>query len=308
MLLQKGAVVSLKDDRGSTASMYAESEGHPDILLLLKISANERRERGQYKDFRTEGEKERKDEEADERTTNHTSSSTPVLNDDIESNIEDIARCANNMRQLGLALSRFAKEHRDIFPRVSDIKGNFIFAGKLLYPEYVRDIEILACPGDTGYDKEQSFRLKNNVRHPDSRIGELHPDCITCESYIYLGWMLTSEKEGLAAIDAYISISSNEHNNSLIVPDGYGNLNGNVIRRLTLGVDRFLISDSNAVLHGKPSPASEIPVIWEWPSNHGKGGNVLYLDGHVEFVPYPGKFPMTKPFIEALKEIKPEFE
>ena len=23
------------------------------------------------------------------------------------------------------------------------------------------------------------------------------------------------------------------------------------------------------------------------------GGNVLYMDGHVEFIKYPGKFPMT---------------
>ena len=76
---------------------------------------------------------------------------------------------------------------------------------------------------------------------------------------------------------------------------------------MALGVDRFLITDINAVLNGKPSPASEIPVIWEWPSNHGNGGNVLYLDGHVEFVSYPGRFPMTKPFIKALGEIEPEF-
>jgi hypothetical protein len=30
---------------------------------------------------------------------------------------------------------------------------------------------------------------------------------------------------------------------------------------------------------------------------------VLFLDGHTEFVPYPGKFPMTKRFIEALESL-----
>jgi len=48
-------------------------------------------------------------------------------------------------------------------------------------------------------------------------------------------------------------------------------------------------------------------VMWEWPTNHGGAGNVLYLDGHVEFVPYPGKFPMTEKFINELRRFQPQF-
>ncbi|MBX7259528.1 MAG: hypothetical protein K1Y02_24420 [Candidatus Hydrogenedentes bacterium] len=48
---------------------------------------------------------------------------------------------------------------------------------------------------------------------------------------------------------------------------------------------------------------SIIPVMVERPELHGNGGHVLYLDGHVEFVPYPGQFPMTQKFIEGLRSL-----
>ena len=33
------------------------------------------------------------------------------------------------------------------------------------------------------------------------------------------------------------------------------------------------------------------------------GGMVMYLDGHVEFIPYPGKWPMTEKTITTLTEL-----
>jgi len=48
---------------------------------------------------------------------------------------------------------------------------------------------------------------------------------------------------------------------------------------------------------------SRIPIVIERPELHGDGGHVLYLDGHVAFVPYPGKFPMTTAFIEGLRSL-----
>jgi prepilin-type processing-associated H-X9-DG protein len=48
---------------------------------------------------------------------------------------------------------------------------------------------------------------------------------------------------------------------------------------------------------------TDFPVLIERPERHGDGGHVLYMDGHVEFVPYPGKFPMTPKFIEGLRTL-----
>ena len=68
-------------------------------------------------------------------------------------------------------------------------------------------------------------------------------------------------------------------------------------------IRRFMISDTNVAV-AKVAP--EIPVMWEWPTNHGNGGHVLYLDGNVKFVSYPGKFPMSEKFIWELREISPQ--
>lgn len=37
------------------------------------------------------------------------------------------------------------------------------------------------------------------------------------------------------------------------------------------------------------------------PERNRDGGHVLYMDGHVEFVPYLGKFPMTAVFFYGLR-------
>ena len=78
-----------------------------------------------------------------------------------------------------------------------------------------------------------------------------------------------------------------------------GNGGSNMIYRLREGIERFMIHDIT-------SPAdtalaqSELFVMFDQVSssvemfNHVPGGsNVLYMDGHVEFVKYPGKTPVN---------------
>lgn len=72
--------------------------------------------------------------------------------------------------------------------------------------------------------------------------------------------------------------------------------------QLREGIERFLISDD-------PSPGasawaqSKIPVLIERLGNHDPpGGNVLYLDHHIEFIPY-GEWPMTEKTINTLLEL-----
>jgi len=85
--------------------------------------------------------------------------------------------------------------------------------------------------------------------------------------------------------------------------DGLGNGNSNTIYRLREGIERFLITDINNPA-GSAAAQSEIFVMWDSTStkakdyNHVPGGaNVLYMDGHVEFVKYPSqRAPITVPF------------
>lgn len=81
---------------------------------------------------------------------------------------------------------------------------------------------------------------------------------------------------------------------------GYGNSGGNVVYRLREGIERFLITDINNAA-GSAHAQSEVFVMWDLLStnveyfNHVPGGsNVLYMDGHVEFVRYPGEQPVNE--------------
>jgi len=213
--------------------------------------------------------------------------------------------CVNNLKQMGLIMNMYANENKERYPTIDSVKGNFMFEGDQVFPEYLTDAVIAVCPSDPGYDPATAFRLRGTREHPGSTIGRIHPDCITCESYIYLGWTVTNEEEGLAAIRAYRRASTAELDENLRVPEGKGTGGGDHIYRLRTGGDRFLVTDVRKP-HRMSAPG-EIPVMWEWPYNHvPAGGNVLYLDGHVEFIRYPGKFPMSKGFIEELSSFEPE--
>lgn len=79
-----------------------------------------------------------------------------------------------------------------------------------------------------------------------------------------------------------------------------GNGNGEVIHRLREGIERILITDVNNSA-ASAIAQSELPVMWDTVStvsyefNHIPGGsNVLYMDGHVEFLKYPGIYPVSK--------------
>jgi prepilin-type N-terminal cleavage/methylation domain-containing protein/prepilin-type processing-associated H-X9-DG protein len=83
----------------------------------------------------------------------------------------------------------------------------------------------------------------------------------------------------------------------------YGNGGGDTVYRLREGIERFLITDINNPA-ASAKAQSEIFIMSDLVSmnaaafNHVPGGaNVLYLDGHVQFVRYPDtKAPVSKPF------------
>ena len=87
---------------------------------------------------------------------------------------------------------------------------------------------------------------------------------------------------------------------NLLSLDPIGNGNTNTIYRLREGIERFLITDINNPAASSKAQ-SEIFVMHDTLSrmvkyfNHVPGGcNVLYMDGHVEFLRYPGKAPVSE--------------
>jgi prepilin-type processing-associated H-X9-DG protein len=209
--------------------------------------------------------------------------------------------CANNLKQMGLITRMYANENKGRFPTIDNVKGNLIFEGDQVYPEYLTDVGVLVCPSNPD----------------DYSVRDTLAESISSKSYVYLGWAVTSEREGLAALDAYRRASESELDMDLSVPEGEGNAGGSRILRLSEDIGRRIINvksfDSTRRDRNESrdpvraiSGYSSIPIMWEWPSSHvPAGANVLYLDGHVEFIRYPGKFPMTEAFIEELRSFEP---
>ncbi len=92
-----------------------------------------------------------------------------------------------------------------------------------------------------------------------------------------------------------------------------GSAGGNILYKQREGIERFLITDINNPA-GSAKAQSSIAIMFDGINatstragnytrqaimvksfNHVPGGsNVLYMDGHVEFIKYPGKFPITR--------------
>jgi prepilin-type processing-associated H-X9-DG protein len=81
------------------------------------------------------------------------------------------------------------------------------------------------------------------------------------------------------------------------VPYGNGHSPYGTIYRLKEGIERFAITDINNPA-GSAMAQSDLAVMWDstWTDysistfNHVPGGaNVLYMDGHVEFMRYPNE-------------------
>jgi prepilin-type N-terminal cleavage/methylation domain-containing protein/prepilin-type processing-associated H-X9-DG protein len=223
--------------------------------------------------------------------------------------------CVNNLKQLGLVLNMYANENSDRFPMVADKEQRFLFESKTLYPEYLSDVAILACPSDPAYNPATNFRLL--VAQGNVPAGGVHPDCITTTSYVYTGYLQMNNSEMLSGLASYTYTStvlpiSDPTANSWrdaaadVASFGYigsGNSGGGIINRLSAGVDRFLITDINVIFTGDEVGASVVPVMWDQLStlisefSHVPAGqNVLYLDGHVAFHRYDStstKFPVS---------------
>jgi prepilin-type N-terminal cleavage/methylation domain-containing protein/prepilin-type processing-associated H-X9-DG protein len=240
--------------------------------------------------------------------------------------------CVNNLKQMGLVLGLYSTENRDKYPPPDNHESRFMWDANALYPEYLTDAAINACPSDPEFDAKTNFRLTMDTTLTDGSYngatqaflaGTVHPDCIGALSYVYTGYMIINDSQSLGGLAVYswmdtvmpISLPETDgwrdvaSNLASFGFSGSGNAGGSIVNRLSAGVDRFLISDINQILTGQESGASIVPVMWDQISTNisefshvPAGMNVLFLDGHVEFKRYDkttSDFPMS-PIYAAL--------
>ena len=171
----------------------------------------------------------------------------------------------------------------------------------------------------------------NRTQLANGGPAQIDPCAFSPESYVYLGWVL----DGQPGND-YLALGADENDenvanfnvaNGLIglylnpafvielqtrvaeVSFGINTYDSDIsadgmetLRRTREGIERFFITDINNPA-GSAMAQSGIPLMFDLVStvpsdfNHIPGGsNVLYMDGHTEFVKFPGEFPVTRVF------------
>lgn len=157
-------------------------------------------------------------------------------------------------------------------------------------------------------------KAEDDATKISSGVVGLMPDVpLNAQLVAFFIWLNTADNgapawgDGSDANDFLLDADADVSLGSLIagVPLGTSNRE-NTLLRLREGIERFLITDINNPAAGYRSQ-SEIPIMWDNIAtgsvrgngltvyNHlPSGSNVLFLDGHVEFIKYPSDFPVNE--------------
>ena len=210
-----------------------------------------------------------------------------------------------------------------------------------IFPEYLTDPSVLMCPSSSDVDGVRILEHNDPYVCPDKYLGFVsHPSV----AYFYVGFVLdrcgdkhersaslsfvappqiahtlfeildTTDLMGDNAMTDHLPISDDVFDADVKdIPDGEGNGGGDTVYRFREGIERFMITDINNPATSAQAQ-SKIAVMWDHISsepggrvgfNHIPGGcNVLYMDGHVDYVRYlsdQGEFPCSRNWAEFMK-------
>ncbi|MBI2435447.1 MAG: hypothetical protein HYV26_21545 [Candidatus Hydrogenedentes bacterium] len=217
-------------------------------------------------------------------------------------------RGGNNLKSLGLALRSYALDHEGYAPPLSARPGQLRFESDEIIPKYVSEPYLLMSHADPVVLEAGDANLSM-------------PFCIEHCSYYYLGYEVWDDQTVQAFSAGYGKhlVEGLPFDSELPVDLALGKL-----VRLSDSVDRETAphAETNPPNWDGPRPRdSEIPWLIERPhaypgpfglylmgpvvplSKSVLGGLVLYQDGHVEFIRYPGKWPMTEKTISTLEAL-----
>ena len=252
------------------------------------------------------------------------------------------ASCQNNLKQCGIIFKMYASESAgEKWPTQSKREGEnceriamaTVFDGPSVYPEYLSDVSVLVCPSDP---------QATEIGIPFTEDGQVNPCLFSDLSYAYWGYaivpehfLVTGGDENIYPVDgeidsvgwvnammgiygpaltATIEDAASLYEDDIPFTDGDGA--EQTLYRLREGIERFLITDINNPAATATSQ-SELAVMWDQVGvsilapdgdidfNHPPGGgNVLFMDGHVEFLKLSSRFPVSHAWIELRDELR----
>ena len=198
--------------------------------------------------------------------------------------LETDAKEASRVSAVALSGWAFAQRHDGAWPDMHPAK---LFA-------YAPDTqpESFALAGNAEGPVDDSLRGYVLGYFSRDRMRRLEP-VLSPDEYFYLAYAVDSDDQGIALIETLKHTSARSQD--IVSAAGEGTAGASKFYRLRNGLPEELARDN--VAPGTTGP-SRFPVIIQKP----KGDHVwvVFLDFHVERLPYPGPFPASARFINAL--------
>ena len=211
-----------------------------------------------------------------------------------ESPIVRRASGANDIIPAWQGCKAYAKEHDGLLPPLDPELGRLMFERTIMSSQYGVSGLSVTCE----YDETAPIPQRAYRDNPDFTKD---PNLIDDFSWWYLGYEIHNEEEGRSFVLAYLKRVLDGGNFESDLPGANGS---------TITFTRLRRLPDPNFLNDQPDQDSKesldiIPVFVERPGHYGrlKGGHVVYCDGHCEYIKYPGKFPMSKSFIETLETL-----
>lgn len=213
--------------------------------------------------------------------------------------VSPLDHCRYQLQSLALTAKMYAHKSRgERYPPLSTVPGRLMWSASSLTSVEPWDRRGHVCPADSNSWWKIDGYLDIGGNTPSESFWA------DDWSYMYLGYLLQDDEDVALFAEAY-----REHIVKGVPFDDIPRPNSGVKPRMLYvlrhGAERFVMTTSD-MRHRDAAAraASRVPVLIERPGNHDKpGGHVAYLDGHVEWIDYPGKWPMTRETMRILRRL-----
>lgn len=216
--------------------------------------------------------------------------------------------CQNNLKQMGVVFKMYANESKGQKWPPKTVQMSFVPEPASIYPEYLSDVNVLICPSDPegksmlDANGDPATKWVDDTGQLDLTRLAQHGDA----SYGYFGFAIGSNEwlqdwsDPALLMVQMLPIFESPDQDFVLAHPLLGNLQ---VYRLREGIERFFITDINnpaasAVAQSELAAMFDVMNTRAEDFNHVPGGaNVLFMDGHVEFIKYPSdQFPVTVEF------------